>query len=41
MLLLREVLSVPLWDPVLLDDEELVLAGLAAVGTRCVPYEAG
>lgn len=38
MLLLREVLSVPLCDPVLLLLLEFVLAGEAAVGTRCDPY---
>lgn len=35
--LLRLVLRVPLWDPVLDELLELVLLGDAAVGTRC-PY---
>jgi len=34
MLLLRLVLSVPLWEPVLELELLLVLAGEAAVGTR-------
>lgn len=38
MLLLRLVLRVPLWEPVLELELLLVLAGEAAVGTRWDPY---
>jgi hypothetical protein len=38
MLLLRLVLKVPLWEPVLELELLLVLEGEAAVGTRCDPY---